>query len=190
MKLRLANINDTEGILNVYKPYVENTTITFEYDVPSLEEFKNRILTISKNFPYIVCEVDDTIVGYAYASKYHGRSAFAWTVELSIYVNENYHNHKISHKLYSSLLDILKIQGVYNAYSCITIPNEKSKKFHERFGFNLVGTFSNSGYKFGKWIDVMWMEKNLIDYNLPPKEITPINLIENYIIEDIFNKYI
>ena len=161
MKLRLANINDAQDILNIYKPYVKNTTITFEYDVPSLDEFKNRISTISENFPYIVCEIDDAIVGYAYASKYRGRAAFNWTVELSIYVNENYHNHKVSHKLYSSLLDILKIQGVYNAYACITIPNEKSKKFHDKFGFNLVGTFTNSGYKFGKWIDVIWMEKIL-----------------------------
>lgn len=190
MKLRLANINDAQDILNIYKPYVKNTTITFEYDVPSLDEFKNRISTISENFPYIVCEIDDAIVGYAYASKYGGRAAFNWTVELSIYVNENYHNHKFSHKLYSSLLDILKIQGVYNAYACITIPNEKSKKFHDKFGFNLVGTFTNSGYKFGKWIDVIWMEKNLIDYSLTPENITPISLIENNIIKDVFNKYI
>lgn len=190
MKLRLANINDAQDILNIYKPYVKNTTITFEYDVPSLDEFKNRISTISENFPYIVCEIDDAIVGYAYASKYRGRAAFNWTVELSIYVNENYHNHKVSHKLYSSLLDILKIQGVYNAYACITIPNEKSKKFHDKFGFNLVGTFTNSGYKSGKWIDVIWMEKNLIDYSLTPENITPISLIENNIIKDVFNKYI
>ena len=87
MKLRLANLNDSKEILNIYKYYIENTAITFEYKVPSLEEFEDRIKTISKDYPYIVALIDNKVIGYAYASKYKERDAYNWDVELSIYVN-------------------------------------------------------------------------------------------------------
>ncbi|SCH16361.1 MULTISPECIES: GNAT family N-acetyltransferase [unclassified Romboutsia] len=190
MELRLANLNDAREILNIYKYYIENTAITFEYKIPSLEEFENRVKTISKDYPYIVALIDNKIIGYAYASKYKERDAYNWDVELSIYANESYHNKNIASTLYSCILDILKLQGFYNVYACITVPNIKSEKFHKKHGFNLVGCFSHAGFKFNKWWDIIWMEKNIIDFNIPPKPIKHINLIKNSEIQNIFNMYV
>lgn len=191
MKLRLANVNDAKYILKIYEPYIKNTAITFEYEVPTLEEFENRIKSISKTYPYIVC-IDDNnnIVGYAYASKYKERAAFNWDVELSIYIDSMYHNKNISHALYSSLLETLKIQGVYNAYASIVVPNVKSEKFHKKYGFKQVGYYPKTGYKFKKWHDLICLEKNIINFNIEPTPIRPITSIEDRIIENIFSKYI
>ncbi len=176
--IRFANLNDTEEILNIYATYVKNTIVSFEYEVPSILEFEKRIISISETLPYIVYEVDKKIVGYAYASKHAQRAAYCYDVDLSVYIDSNYHGKKIGTELYNTLFSILKQQGYYNAYAAIAIPNDKSINFHKSHGFKEVGIYHNIGYKFNKWIDLIWLEKNLIDYNIPPKSIKNIKEIK------------
>lgn len=124
-KVRLAVIEDSEKILNIYKPFITNTIITFEYDVPSLEEFEDRMKNVQSRYPWFVCEIDDKFVGYAYASKFNERMAYDWSVDFSIYISPEYQGRKIGKGLYHALLKTLKLQGFCNAYALITSPNIK-----------------------------------------------------------------
>ncbi len=164
--IRNAKIEDADEILNIYSYYVLNTAITFDVIVPTVDEFKNRIKEFSKRYPYIVIEENNKVVGYAYAVLFHNREAYKYSVELSIYLDKNYTKMGLGKLLYNEMENRLKNMGVKNLYSCITKPDipdqyvdNNSEKFHERMGFNLVGTFHKCGYKFDKWYNVIWMEK-------------------------------
>lgn len=87
LHIRTAQISDAEELLAIYKPYIENTAITFEYDVPSIEEFANRIKTTLKRYPYIVAELNGKIVGYAYAGVFKGRKAYDWSVLKQVFIS-------------------------------------------------------------------------------------------------------
>ena len=165
-KIRLVNLNDAERILQIYRPYVENTAITFEYTVPTLEEFKNRIASIVKKYPYIVAEIDGKIMGYAYANTFKNREAYDWSVETSIYVDNNMKHIGIGGILHKALEDELKKNGFLNMYACIACPkkedeylNRNSIEFHSHLGYRLVGEFYDCGYKFKRWYNMVWMEK-------------------------------
>lgn len=161
-KIRRATEDDAQELLDIYAPYILKTTITFEDVIPSVENFKQRIRDISAQFPYIVA-VDDEgkILGYAYAHLYGPRAAYAWTCEASIYVDHNYEGHGLGTELYQQLEAILTKQGVVNLMACITEENANSIRFHEKFGYEKVGTFHKVGYKFDRWLDVTWMQKAL-----------------------------
>lgn len=161
-KIRQATENDAQELLDIYAPYITNTTITFEDVIPTLEDFKQRIRDISKTFPYLVAVDDnDKILGYAYAHLYGPRAAYAWTVEASIYVDRNHKAHGLGTELYQHLETALKKQGVVNLMACITEENDNSIRFHEKFGYKKVGTFEKVGYKFNRWLDVTWLQKTL-----------------------------
>lgn len=162
---RMADVSDAEELLSIYRPYVTDTAITFEYEVPSVEEFKNRIKETLEGYPYIVCEYKDKIVGYAYAHRYGERAAYQWDVELSIYLDMNYKSLGVGKLLYNKLIEIVKLQNVRNIYACITSANEKSLKFHEKLGFEFIGIFKNTGYKFDSWYGVNWMGIAVGDIN-------------------------
>ena len=184
---RFAAENDAEKILEIYKPYVENTTITFEYNVPTIEEFRERIRGILKDYPYIVCEYGNEIVGYAYAQRIWSRAAYQWDAELSIYTNEKYAGNGIGKKLYGILLEILKLQNVVNVYGLVTYPNKSSEKLHNYFGFKKVAFFENVGFKFGKWIGVTWFEKAINPYFENPESIKRISEIDESEIKKILD---
>lgn len=184
---RFAAENDAEKILEIYKPYVENTTITFEYNVPTIEEFRERIRGILKDYPYIVCEYGNEIVGYAYAHRIWSRAAYQWDAELSIYTNEKYAGNGIGKKLYGILLEILKLQNVVNVYGLVTYPNKSSEKLHSYFGFKKVAFFENVGFKFGKWIGVTWFEKAINPYFENPESIKRISEIDESEIKKILD---
>lgn len=184
IKFRMVDVADTEEILEIYKPYVTNTVITFEYDVPSIEEFKSRIEDISSQYPYIVCTYKDKIVGYAYAHKYAERAAYQWDVEASIYLDMNYKSLGIGKILYKKMIDILKLQNVQNVYACVTSANEKSIKFHQKLGFEFIGVFKDTGYKFDKWYDVTWFGMSINDKDGKPKELKSIKEVD---FKDILN---
>lgn len=163
---RTAAPADAKALLAIYTPYVEQTAITFEYDVPTLEEFTSRIQTTLRKFPYIIAEEDNEILGYAYASPFKERAAYGWSVETSIYVKQNQRQKGIGRLLYDRLEKILKKQGVLNVNACIGYPQiedeyltQDSVRFHEKLGYSMVGTFHKCGYKFGRWYDMVWMEK-------------------------------
>lgn len=161
-------------MLEIYRPYVEKTAITFEYDVPTAEEFSSRIKEILEKYPWIVYEEDGEIIGYAYGGPEHTRAAYQWTVEASVYVSEEARGKGVGTALYDRLLDILKKQNFCICYVLIIESNEVSLKMHEKYGFKTVGIRKNSGYKLGKWHSVVVMEKQLNDFSVPPKEIIPI----------------
>ena len=182
---RFATEGDAEEILGIYKPYIENTTITFEYEVPAVEEFRERIRETLEKYPYIVCTYDGKIIGYAYAHRIWSRAAYQWDVELSVYTDGNYAGNGIGKKLYKILIEILKLQNVVNVYALITYPNENSEKMHNYFGFKKIAVFEKSGYKFGKWIGVTWFEKAISEYPKNPKPIKKVSEIDEVKLKQI-----
>lgn len=169
-RIRLATKNDCTSILEIYAPFVTDTTVTFEYEVPTIEDFEKRIINTQKKYLWLVCEIEDKIVGYAYAHEFMDREAYDWSVICSIYINPEYQGKRIGKALYFSLLELLKLQGFYNAYACITASNTKSERFHEAFDFTQVGIHPNAGYKFGKWLDIKWYGVNITKYHLSPNK--------------------
>ena len=189
MKIRLATENDNIDLLKIYEQYIE-TPITFEYKLPTEEEFKARIKNITKEYPYIVCEEDNKIVGYAYANKFKDREAYSWDAELSIYIDKYYTSKGIGKKFYKILIEILKLQGIKNIYCCVTIPNEKSEKLHKSLGFKMSGVFANTGYKCGNWQDVAYFEKIVGEHDINPTQFIVIDKIEKEKLTKIIEKYI
>lgn len=174
LTIRMASISDAKYLLAIYAPYVEETSVSFEYEVPSLKEFKSRISNTLKKYPYLVAILDNQIVGYAYASDFHHRAAYQWSVETSIYVSQNFRRNKIGEKLYESLENILLKQKINNVYACIGCPNEESINFHAKHGFQNVAHFNKCGYKLAEWHDVVWMEKHINDHVDEPNFFIPI----------------
>ena len=123
MEFRLAKKADAQRLLEIYRPYVEKTAITFEYEVPTLEEFENRIEKIGSQFPYLLAIENGKIIGYAYAGAYRERAAYDWVVELSIYLDEKERQHGAGSVLYQKLLTALAALNYQRAYACITYPN-------------------------------------------------------------------
>lgn len=166
MTIESADITDAEALLEIYAPYVEDTAISFEYEVPSVEEFRKRIREISVKYPYLKAVEDGKIVGYAYANCFKERKAYDWSVETTIYIRENCRKMGIGRALYERLESELRHMGILNMNACIACPavksrylNDDSCRFHTKMGFTEVGRFHNSGYKFGEWFDMIWMEK-------------------------------
>lgn len=164
-KIRLATVEDAQKILDIYAHYIENTVISFEQVAPTLEEFEQRIATTIDLFPYLVYELEGEIIGYAYAGKHAVRHSYMYSVNVSVYIDDTHHGKGIGKALYSTLFEILAKQGYYTAFSAITSENETSIKMHEKFGFEQVGFFKKAGYKFNKWLDLVWLQKELNDYS-------------------------
>lgn len=176
--IRTATLSDAQALLNIYSPYVEHTAITFEYDVPSVEEFASRIKNTLQKYPYLVAEKNGRLLGYAYASPFHERPAYDWAVETSIYVDQNIKHQGIGRRLHDALEDALRSQGILNMNACIAYPPEEdeyldknSVEFHTHMGYRLVGEFYKCGYKFHRWYNMVWMEKLLNPEIKHPKPI-------------------
>ncbi|GAB3998270.1 GNAT family N-acetyltransferase [Spirosoma daeguense] len=177
MTIRFATPADAPVLLAIYGPYILQTSITFEYDIPSETEFAERIRTIQQQLPYLVAEIDGNVAGYAYASKHRDRTAYQWSVESSVYVHSDAHRQGVARQLYTTLFDLLRRQGYYNVYAGITLPNPKSAAFHRSFGFEPIGVYKNIGYKFDAWHDVAWSQLTLQPHQLqptPPLSITQL----------------
>lgn len=166
--IRLATPADAAGMLDIYKHYVENTSYTFEYEVPSKQEFEARILAVTPAFPWLVCELDGQIVGYAYAHKHRDRTAYQWSPESTIYIDHNYHGKGLARVLYETLFEILKLQGFFNVYAGVLSTNENSTAFHKALGFEEIGLFRNIGYKLGEWHSNMWYQLHLAEHHAEP----------------------
>ena len=188
MKIRCIEDQDIQEVFMIYKPYIEKTSITFETEVPAYEEFVERVHHKLSQFPWLVCEADGEIIGYAYASRLRERAAYDWDAELSVYLKAEVHNQGVGTLLYQALEDILKSMHYVNLYGCITIPNEASIRLHQKLGYKPIGIFHNSGYKDGCWHDVLWMEKNIQPW-LPPKPIIPFPALNSQALTAILIKY-
>lgn len=174
MIIREANLNDAPALLRLYAPYVEHTAITFEYEVSTLEAFTQRMERVMRKYPYLVAESDQTPVGYAYASAFKERAAYQWAVETSIYVAEHRKREGIGCLLHEALEASLKEQGILNMNACITYAAREdeylsldSVRFHTRMGYTRVAHFHQCGCKFGRWYDMIWMEKMIGEHRSP-----------------------
>ena len=172
--IRLARESDAEELLEIYRPYVETTSITFETEVPTVEEFAGRIRDTLTKFPYLVIEEDGAILGYAYAHPFHQRAAYGWTVESSVYVRQNVRHGHIGSLLYQALMERLERQGVRNVCAVVTVPNEPSMAFHARMGFTSAGILPNFGYKMDEWHGVEYLYRQLGPTGEPPKPLLPL----------------
>lgn len=177
MLIRFATVNDSREILKIYKQYID-TPITFEYVLPTEEDFKERVKSIISQYPYLVYEEGGKIIGYAYASRYKERSAYQWGAELSIYIDSNFTSKGIGKILCLKLIELLKLQEVRTVYGCVTLPNEKSEKLQISLGFKKVGIYHNAGYKCDKWRDVAWFEKVIATCDKNPKDFISISKIQ------------
>ena len=179
-KIRTAKVEDAEELLAIYAPYVEHTAISFEYDVPSVDEFRSRIKHTLEKYPYIVVEKRGKIYGYAYTGPFSGREAYDWAAETSIYVDMKYHRKGLGKKLYTVIEDISRRQHLLSLNACIGYPQKEdehltknSAEFHTHLGYKKVGIFHKCGYKFGTWYNMMWMEKMLGRHNAHPAKLIP-----------------
>ena len=188
--IRLATVEDLTRIQEIYRPYVEKEDIVVnsEHRVPTVAELKERFDLVTKEFPWLVCEIDGVVAAYAYAGKPFKRDGYKWNAEVSIYTDGAYHGRRLASALYECLLELLKIQGYYNVYACVLSINEKSIKFHEKYGFKVMSVFPNAVHKFNKWIDVVWMNKTLQEFNIDIKEPVSIWDLDKELIKDILNK--
>jgi len=159
--VRMARSEDAAAILQIYEPYILNTAITFEYEIVTLEAFKLRMETIQEQYPWLVCEQEGKVIGYAYCSQFKERAAFAWDLECSVYIKENTHHQGIATALYTKLFELVREQGYFNVYALITYPHDNSVALHKKFGFAEVGIYKKTGYKMGQWWDLLVMEKRL-----------------------------
>lgn len=178
--IRVATTDDTKELLDIYAPYVTDTAISFEYDVPSLKEFEMRISNILEKYPYLIAEYDGEILGYAYTHAFVGRAAYDHAVETTIYLKKDKTKMGIGRILYEALERVTHVQNILNMNACIgypEVPDEhltlNSVQFHEHMGYRMVGTFHNCGYKFDTWYHMVWMEKIIGNHDSSPLPVIP-----------------
>ena len=165
--IRIATEADVPQMLAIYAPYIENTTITFEYRVPSEGEFLSRFRKLGEQFPWLVWEEDGRILGYAYGSAPFERDAYRWCAEDSVYLLPDAQGRGIGTKLCLALEKVLHYQGYRRIYALITAENKKSITFHNKLGYTVRAELPESGFKFGRWIGVIWMDKPLYFVDSP-----------------------
>ena len=168
IRLRWAALDDAPAILAIYAPYIERTSITFETEVPSLEEFRGRMRDIMELYPYLIVEADGAVVGYAYAHRIGERAAYAWDAELSVYLDGAWTGRGLGSRCSRAVLELLALQGVRNVFSLITVPNPASIGLHESLGFRHMGLQDRAGFKLGAWHGVEWMQKPIGDFTGEP----------------------
>lgn len=188
--LRTATENDAEKLLEIYSYYVENTAVSFEYETPSPEEFRQRIRRTLERYPYLVAENGGRIVGYAYAGPFKARRAYDYAVETTVYIAKDMRGKGLGRELYTALENALALQNIINLNACIGYPEENdtyltrdSAEFHERMGYSLAGKFHKCGYKFGKWYDMIWMEKCISEHPDSPMSVLSFDDIREELAE-------
>lgn len=191
--IRMATVADAPALREIYLPYVRTTAVTFELTDPSLEEFSERVRTTLERYPYIVAVDEGEIVGFAYAKAFRPRAAYLHSIETSIYMRMDYRGKGVGRRLYETLAKLLMLQNVYNMEACIAhcepadeyVP-ATSRLFHERLGFRLVGKFTKCAHKFGRWYDMIWMEKILGDHIANPDPFMPLPQVDQEKINEVF----
>lgn len=194
--IRPASPGDAAALLDIYAPYVRETAITFEYEVPSGEAFRERVRRTLTRYPYLLAESRGEILGYAYTGAFVGRAAYGWSAEASIYRRRDRRRMGLGRRLYGALEDLSRAQGVRNLNACAGCPEAEdpyltwnSVNFHAHMGFRLVGVFCKCGYKFGTWYNMAWMEKLLGDHPARPEPLIPFPELSPELVNTICNQY-
>ena len=181
-RIRAAVPGDAQALLSIYAPYILKTAITFEYEVPSLEEFRGRIVRTLERFPYLAAERDGVLLGYAYSGPFIGRAASGWSAEATIYLREDARRSGLGRRLYQALEDTVRAQNILNLNASIAVPpaegedpylTRNSAEFHAHLGYRQAAEFHRCGYKFGRWYNLIWMEKFLGEHTVPPAPVIP-----------------
>jgi L-amino acid N-acyltransferase YncA len=176
--IRMAKAGDAAQIAAIYAPVVRETAISFEIEPPDVEEMRDRIAQITGQYPWLVCAAGSEVMGYAYASAHRTRAAYQWAVDTTVYVHPGYRRRGVGRALYTALLGVLPLQGYYNAYAGIALPNPGSVGLHEAVGFAPVGIYRQVGYKLGRWHDVGWWGIALREHADPDGAPLPVTQIE------------
>ncbi|BAS26865.1 arsinothricin resistance N-acetyltransferase ArsN1 family B [Limnochorda pilosa] len=179
VEIRLATARDARAVADIYGPIVASTPISFEIEPPDEREMQRRIEQTLQVYPWIVCEHDGRIIGYAYATQHRARSAYQWSVDTSVYVHSDFHRCGVGRGLYTSLFQILIAQGYFNAYAGITLPNPGSVGLHESVGFRPVGVYRRVGYKLGAWHDVGWWHAALQPSDSSPRPPVVLSRVQD-----------
>lgn len=186
--IRLAQTSDAREMLNIYAPFVANTSITFETEIPNLASFEQRISHYLDFCPWVVCEINGTIAGYAYAARHRERTAYQWSVECSVYIHDSYMRHRAATALYDALFAILQRQGFRNIYAVINLPNDRSVALHERMGFTYFATYEQVGYKLGQWKNVGWWRLILNEFGADPEAPVPFSTLNKDFLPALFEE--
>ncbi|WP_126663823.1 GNAT family N-acetyltransferase [Haloterrigena salifodinae] len=186
-RIRVATPDDAAAVRDIYAPFCESTAVTFEESPPTEAEVADRIASTLETYPWLVCEVDGAVVGYAYASRLRKRRAYQWTVELSVYVADDTRRSGVGRSLYESLFAVLERQGVRDAYAVTTVPNPETERFHERLGFERCVDFPAIGYTEGEWRDVAWWRRGIAEKTADPEPITPLPALRDRLDETDWN---
>ena len=176
--IRLATPQDAEAVQDIYAPIVHDTVISFEAEPPSVAEMRQGIVDTLTLWPWLVCEYDGEVLGYAYAGKYRVRAAYQWSVDISIYNHKRARRRGVGRALYSALLRCLVVQGFYNAQAGITLPNVASVGLHEAMGFRPIGVYRKIGYKLGAWHDVGWWQLALQPHAGEPPPLRALSAVQ------------
>ena len=155
--IRPVEERDAAAVAAIYAPHVTEGVASFEIVPPDAAEMASRIAATTQTYPWLVCDLPGGgVAGYVYASVHNPRAAYQWSANVTVYIDAKYRRAGIGRALYTSLFAVLRLQGFYNAYGGITLPNAGSVGLHEAMGFRLVGTYKEVGYKFARWWDVGW----------------------------------
>lgn len=173
-RIRLATPGDAAAISGIYRPIVERTPISFETVPPTDDEMARRLTEALTLYPWLVLEDATNVLAYAYGSRHRPRAAYQWSVETSVYVDEDHRGRGLGRRLYTTLFELLTAQGFANAYAGIALPNRASVALHEGVGFRPIGVFPRAGFKFGEWWDVGWWHRPLSAGTVPPPVIVPV----------------
>ncbi|WP_255169275.1 arsinothricin resistance N-acetyltransferase ArsN1 family B [Natrononativus amylolyticus] len=171
--IRPAAHGDAGAVARIYEPSVRETAVSFEERPPSGSEIERRIERTEARHPWLVCEHDADVIGFAYAGPHRTRDAYRWSVDSSVYVDDRYHRRGVGRALYESLFAALELQGYYNVYAGTALPNPASVEFHRSMGFEPVGVYRKVGYKNGEWHDVQWWQRSLAPRPAEPKPPRP-----------------
>ena len=184
ISIRMAAPADAAALLAIYAPYIEKTGITFEYVVPTTEQFSERIRKILEKYPYLVAVKNGEIVGYSYAKEFGERAAFSHSAETVLYIKENERGHRVGTLLYTELERLLKMQNITNMYAAVAYRETEddtithaSPRFHMAMGYKKTAHFTNCGYKFGRWYDIIWYEKIIAEHGKNPAPFLPLGEI-------------
>jgi phosphinothricin acetyltransferase len=178
-RIRLAGVRDAQAIAEIYRPFVERTAISFETEPPAREEIERRISETMATHPWLVCEVEEQVAGYSYATRHRARAAYQWSVDTSVYVSDRHWRSGIARGLYASLFPILAVQGFCNAFAGIALPNPGSVGLHESVGFTPIGVYQRVGYKLGAWRDVGWWQRPLSALETPPEQPLSLEAVQH-----------
>ena len=188
MTLRFAMPQDVPALLEIYQAYIP-TTVTFEYILPSGEEFGGRVSSMGAVYPYLVAEEDGQALGYAYAHRVAERAAYAWGAELSIYLRPSAAGRGLGRRMYQALMELLAFQGVRTVYGLVSSPNPASERLHEALGFRRAGVQKNAGYKNGRWIDLLWFERAIAPYDPEPAPIIPVRELPGERVQEVLERF-